>query len=252
MESIHVSTTAGVFAVVGRIHADRPRPTLMAVNASFSPPGYMHEYVDQFPDANVLIVNVPGRASAYAPNSDLNALTRGLEEVARVLAKDSPLVLFAASTGNLLTLGASLPNLVRTISLEPFFVTQDLWPLFAWLRQYLARNGEDSGVMAYISTMYGFSSQAIENRDYRALRDGISTPTDVVCGTVELLPPRRLESWPSLTAEEDREALRRNPMVSFYEGPPGTGHEFGSRNAGVDLVQRLLQTALADAAKLCA
>ena len=76
-------------------------------------------------------------------------------------------------------------------------------------------------------------------------------PTDVIVGGAPLLPIREMDFWPSFTSAQDRAALRANPLVSLYEGPPDSGHSFGSEGGSDLLIKRKLHAALLEAAKLC-
>jgi hypothetical protein len=251
MDVVILQTSAGPLSVVGRIHADQPRPVLLAVLGSFPPRGYLHNLVDRFPGANVLIVNLPGMAGAPWSDATPAELGVGLTEALGALVADLPIVSFASSTGNLVSLGLRLPNIRRRVLVEPFFQTRHLWPFIANSRERMAANPEHKELANYFRTFFGIGPTSLENRDYRHLLEAITTPSDVVVGQSPLLPPRATEIWPSFTSEEDRAALRANPLVTFHEGPKGTGHNIQSNPAADAVIRRALHAGLLEAAKLC-
>jgi len=252
MDVVILQTSAGPLSVVGRIHAGRPRPVLLAVLGSFPPRGYLHDLADRFIGANVLIVNLPGMAGAPWSDATPAELAVGLTEALGVLVGDLPIVAFASSTGNLVSLGLRLPNIRRRVMVEPFFQTKDLWPFIANCRERMAANPEHRELATYFRTFFGIGPTSLENRDYRHLLEAITTPTDVVVGQSPLLPPRKTEIWPSFTSEEDRVALRANPLVTFHEGPKGSGHNIQSSRAADAVIRAALHAGLLEAAKLCA
>jgi len=252
MDFLTLQTSAGPLGFVGRIHTDRPRPALVAVSGSFPPRTYLHDLIDLFQGANVLIVNLPGMAGVPWSAATPAQLSAGLEEAIRLLLGDLPIVAFGSSTGNLLSLGLRLPNICRRVAVEPFFQTKDLWPFIANSRQRMDRNPADVFLARYFWNVFGIGPTTVEGRDYRHLLGAITVPTDVIVGQIPLLPPRATEVWPSFTSQEDRAALTANPLVTLHEGPPGTGHSVNADPGGDALVKRTLHAALHAAAALCA
>ena len=157
---------------------------------------------------------------------------------------------FGASTSNLVTLGLRLPNICRRVALEPFFQTANLWPFIAFARNRMAQYPENHALARFLWEAFGIGADRLENRDYRSLLANITVPTDVVRGATALMPPRELEIWPSFTSADDRAALAANPLVTMHEGPPDSGHGFGSSGAGDLEIRQILYNALLEAAKL--
>jgi len=251
MDFLNVRTSAGEFGVVGRRSFDRPRPCLLIVGGAFPPNGYMHEHIKAFPGANVVVSNLPGMGTPWSP-AEVPALTAGLQEVAGWLFADLPLVVFGVSTGALLALGFKAPNLVRTVVLEPFLQTGNLWPFIADSRARLERYNHRPAIVSFLWTVFGIGATTLENRDYRYLAQGLSVPTDVILGGMPLLPERPLPAWPSFASDEDRAAFRRNPLATLHEGPPDAGHGYGSvPGSGKQVVHGVLAAALAEAARAC-
>lgn len=254
MDFLLLQTSGGPLGCVGRIHTDRPRPALLAVNGSFPPKDHLHDLVTHFVGANVLIANLPGMGGVPWANPSVARLTQGLEEAVSLLLPKVPIVALGVSTGNLLSLGLRLPNICRRVAVEPFFQTQDLWPFIADSRERLELNLGLPGhkyMARYFWEVFGIGPDRLENRDYGYLLDGITVPTDVMVGQGPLLPERRLDAWPSFTSAQERLRLAANPLVTLHEGPAGSGHGYGSIPASENDLKGLLHAALLEAAKLC-
>ena len=253
MEHLFVQTSAGSFGFIGRLHTDRRRPALLAVNGSFPAKDYLHDLPDAFPGANVLMVQVPGmRKTPWAGRSAAD-LAVGLQEAVDLLFRDLPLVVFSASTGNLLALGLTNPNICRRVIVEPFFQTARLWPFIDYARYAMERRPKDTEMAQFLWDIFGVTPDVVENRDYRHLMAGITQPTDVFCGSILLGEPLedRGALWPSFTLPEEREALAANPLVTLQPSPQGFGHAVANVQPGKNLVNRLNHGALREAAQLC-
>lgn len=250
MDFLTIQTSAGQFSCVGRIHTDRPRPCLLAVNGSFPDEKYLYDLVGHFAGANVVVVNLPGMGGLWS-DAGVAELTRGLEEVLALTFHGLPTVVLGTSTGNLPAFGLTAANICRRVAVEPFFTTKDLWPFVANVRARLAKTPDNVGLVTFLWKIFGIGPTELEDRDYRHLLQTISVPTDVVVGQVPLLPPRALPTWPSFTSQEDRRALVANPFVTLHEGAPGTGHAVTVVEPGAALQKRVLHLALRAAADLC-
>lgn len=244
--------------IVGRVFADRSRPALVVVNGSFPTPDLMHKLADRFAGASVLVANLPGMAGVYWAKASVADLTLCLDRAIERLLRNAPIVAMGVSTGNLVSLGLGSPNICRRVAVEPFFETENLWPFIANSRHRMELNSapEAAPILDYLRhyfwEVFGIGAQALENRDYRYLLDGLSVPTDVLVGQLPLLPQRTLNTWPSFTSEQDRQRLAANPLVTFHEGPPGTGHGFGSVPPGDEKLEQVVHAALRHASRLCA
>jgi hypothetical protein len=251
LDFLTLQTKAGPLGAVGRVYTDRTKPALLAVNGAFPSEKHRHDLVEHFAGVSVLVINLPGMEGVPWANPTVAELTEGLEMAVRRLLGDAPIVAFGASTSSLLTLGLRLPNIRRNVLLEPFFQTQDLWPFIAHARMLLASKPRDRTLARFFWEAFGIGPDRLENRDYRHLLANITVPTDVVMGGCALLPERELDIWPSFTAADERAALRANPLVLMHEGPPDTGHGFGSDGSSDLYMKRVLHNALREAAKLC-
>ena len=251
VDHLTVRTSVADFALVGRIHADRRRPTLLMVNGSFPIKNLHHDLVDDFGGANVLVVEIPGMLGTAWSGRSARELGRGLDELADRLVGGQPIVAVGSSTGNLLTMSMRHPDVQHRIAIEPFFQTKDLWPFQDWSQKRMARTPDDKDLLAFMWDFFGFAPDRLENRDYRDLIDGVTTPTDVFTGSLPLLPIRQTDQWPSFTSQEDRAALAANPFVTHHEGPPNTGHSVFLTYEGGPVGRKIILAALLRAAKLC-
>lgn len=248
MDAIEFQTSAGRFALVGRLRLEAGRPAVVAINGSFPNKDYLHDLVDEFPDASVFVAYLPGMWGTRWEGAALDDLAAAFNGVLDRLVGDAPIVLMAASTGNLLGFALERPTVVRRIAVEPFFQTRDLWPFIDFAQNYMSRRPQEDSTRAYLWDLFGIGPDRVENRDYRHLLQRIRTPTDVLVGQLPLLPRRDMRGWPSLTPVEDRAALAALPAVTLQEGVPGTGHGVNVTGPGAALVKDLIRQALRDVA----
>lgn len=251
MDSLLIENGAGPLSVVGRLHTDRARPSLVAVNGAFPPREHLHDLVEQFRGANVLVINQPGMAGTPWSNPTVAEATEALRRLVARLIPRAPIVALGVSTGNLLTLGLELPNLRRRIALEPFFQTRDLWPFIANSRERMTLNPGNAAMVRYFWEVFGIAPERVENRDYRHLLDAITVPTDVILGALPLMPERETATWPSFTGVEDRAALAANPLVRLHEGPADSGHNHGSVGPSQAGVRQVIHAALRELVADC-
>lgn len=244
MKHLIVETREGPIYFAGRMHADPTRPALVVMGGIWAPPDLFHEVIAWFPGATVLIAPLPGMGESKTPRFEVALMTRMLDQAIEYLLPDVPVVAFGASTGSLVTLGLRSPQIVRQVALEPFFRTKPLWPLLDFTRASLASEPENAGAATAAEGLFGFTPQAVEDRDYRGLLEGLCTPTDVIVGTEPLEPVREVASWPSFTSAEDRASLAAHPLVTLHDGPPGSGHALSSSAQGAALIRKILHQAL--------
>lgn len=246
MDHLSIQTEGGPLSIVGRVHMDRTKPSLLVVRGSFPPKDHMLDLPTYFVGASVLVVTLPGmvKGAFWADNPKVAGLTRGLERAAAMLLPDTPIVAFGASTGSILSLGLRLPNIRRHVVVEPFLHTRDLWPFILDSRDRLKMNPGHDPMARFFWEVFGIGPDRLEDRDYGYLLEGITAPTDVVVGQLPLLPPRDLPVWPSFTSADDRARLLANPLVTLHEGPPGSGHAHGSLGDSYVQTKRLILAAL--------
>jgi hypothetical protein len=240
MDHLVIDTSAGSIGFAGRLWSDRPRPALLVVAGAFPDPGQHHEIVDWFPDASVLVANLPGMGGMPWSAADAPGLSAGLAEAMRTVLGDRPLVLCGVSASGLVTLPLQAANIRRKVMIEPFLTTGDLWPFLAYARNLLQLNPGHAGLRRYLWTMFGFGETTAETRDYRHLVDSIQVPTDVVVGGMPLMPQRAEPYFPSLASAGDRAVFAAHPLVTLYEGPPAAGHGVWADPEANALIRRLL------------
>jgi hypothetical protein len=250
IDQLILNTSTCMIGLVGRLRTDRSRPALLIVGGAFPPRGLMHEYVDDFAGASVLVANLPGSTTPIA-NQDIKEITVGFRELIDTLLGDTPTVVCGISTGCLVTLGLTSPNIYHQVAVEPFLSTRDLWPFIEHARSRLAGQPESEHLRSFLWQTFGITAETVEDRDYGHLLDNLKTPTDVLVGELPLLPERPTPRWPSFTSEADRARLRAHPLVSFHEGPKDTGHSVASRE-GAPMLRALLHAALTRGLELCA
>lgn len=242
MENLILGTAAGEFAVAGRRHVGAPRPTLVTLVGAFPPKGHMHELIDWFPDANVLVAALPGFFATRFVDAGVSELRAAFDDVIRCVAADQPVVVLGISTGCLVTLGLTSPNIRRQVALEPFFSTAGLWPFI----DYAAMRRDEAGdASRFLWSFFGVrGGKVLEERDYSDLPERIHVPTDVIVGAEPLGEKRDFLGWPSLTADRDRAALSANPKVRLHEAPAGSGHGLFFTDGGRALTRRVLFDAM--------
>jgi hypothetical protein len=247
MNRLIVQTSFGPLHVVGRLHADRRRPALLAIGGAFPPDDFLHDLVDKHASANVVVGTLPGMLS---PSFDFHRpadYAAAFDELIGALLPMQPVVAYGVSTGCLVTLGMRAPNIVRQIAQEPFLNTCDLWPFIDNSKGRLARNPGNKVLADFLDTMFGYTADRTDNVDYEHLARDVRVPTDVIVAALPLLPERELPLWPSLTSAHDRDVLRANPLVRLHEGPDGTGHNIVLGPEGERFVHQIRSEALRSA-----
>lgn len=244
MDALEIQTSAGRFALIGNLHRDRRRQALLVVTGTFPAKEDLHDLVRHFGGAHVLLAYLPGMRGTQWQGASVEDLGRGLDELVELLLRDQPLVVLGVSTGNLAALAMAHPNVQRRVAVEPFFTTKDLWPLVKWARDLMVQFPKDASTAAYFRDLFGIGPDTVENRDYRRLLARITQPTDVIHGSLPLLPERPLGGWPSLVGVEDLAALAANPLVTLHEGRESTGHGVTGAGPGKELLKELVHKAL--------
>src|SRR4051794_403995 len=118
MDSLIFQTDSCSTGLVGRIHTDRRRPALLIVGGSFAPQGYMHEYVEAFAGASVLVADFPGIRTPWDSPS-VEQIRRSFDQLLVDLLPGRPTVVCGASTGCLVSLGLRAPTIRRQVAIEP-------------------------------------------------------------------------------------------------------------------------------------
>lgn len=252
MNHLILTTSHGSLYVVGQIYTDKRRPVLLAMGGAWTPNDFLHELVDWFPGASVVVAPFPGMGGTLTPTFDVGALTQMVDEVIGTLFHDAAVVTYGVSAGCLVTLGLRSPEIVRHIATEPFFRTAPLWPLQRTMREFILARPDKVGGAIAAKALFGYTpppAESMADRDYRYVTDGIFAPVDVILADRPLEPVRELSGWPSFTSVEDRETLAANPLVTIHHGPPDSGHWVDETPAGKALVRKILNQSLQAAAQ---
>lgn len=249
MNHCAVTTAHGPLYLVGRLHADR-RPALLVMGGFGGAADNHHEMVDWYPGVTVLVAPFPGTVPSTTPDWDVARMSRMVDEAVGALLTNVPVVALGVSAGCLVTLGLRAPQIVRHVAVEPFFHTARLWPLHAVLRDVLTRKQGDTAEARAAEDLFGFTLTDVVDRDFESVLEGLSTPVDVLAGSIPLEPPRTLARWPSLMGERDRELLARHPHVTMHSAPQATGHYFQEQPAGRAVLRDVAHQALRFAATL--
>jgi pimeloyl-ACP methyl ester carboxylesterase len=249
MNHLEIQTSQGAVFVVGRIHAAL-RPTLLVIPGAFPKIDFKHELPDVFPGANVIVARLPGfQMSPLFRVATAESFSTAFDELLSALTPRSPVVVYGLSTGCLVALGMKHPHIVRHVTEEPFFHTENLWPLIDDFQPRLRREPENDAMQAFLWNFLGYGADEVKDRDYSHLPPRISVPTDVLVGELALEPRRELPTWPSLTSDADRALLKANPHVTMHIAPPGTGHGLVHSPAAMKMAKQLCHKALLHAAK---
>jgi hypothetical protein len=252
MNHLILTTAHGPLYVVGRIHANKRRPLLLAMGGAWTPADFLHELVDWFPGASVVVALFPGMGVSLTETFDVRILAQMVDEVIASMFGDVPVVAYGVSAGSLVTLGLRAPQIVRHVAMEPFFRTSPLWPLQTAMRDMILAAPEKVGGAKAAEAIFGYTAppnEKVVDRDYHHVMEGLDRPVDVILGDRPLEPVRETNGWPSFTSAADRELLTAHPRVTIHPGPPGSGHEVDQTPEGVALVKGVLHQALLVAAK---
>jgi pimeloyl-ACP methyl ester carboxylesterase len=248
MNHLIISTERDRLYLVGRIHTDPTRPALVAMSGIWAPADQLHELVDWFPEASVLVAPLPGMGGSKTREFHVPTFTHSLEATLEALLPNRRVVLVGGSTGCLVTLGVRSSQVVRQVAVEPFFRTAPLWPFNETARRMLSQEPDRKGAQIAAWELFGLKGDDVVDRDYRALLDGLTVPLDVLVGEAPLEPARMREAWPSLTSAEDRAMLAARPGVTIHVGGPDSGHQVAYEGEGRVQFRRILADALAAAA----
>lgn len=244
MNHLIVSTDLGPLYFVGRIHTDVRRPVLFAMGGIWTPDDNLHEVVDWFQGASVIVAPLPGMGSTYTKTFEIAVATQVADAALETLVPGRKVVAFGVSTGCLVTLGLRSPLVTRHVALEPFFRTAPIWPFLYGAREMLRAEPDRLGAQQAAWEIFGLKDSTVTDRDYRHLLRDLQAPTDVIVGREPLEPQRSCEGWPSLTSAEDRAAMAAHPLVTVHEGPPGSGHYLQGTPEGEAQVKAVLLQAL--------
>jgi pimeloyl-ACP methyl ester carboxylesterase len=182
------------------------RPALLVITGAYARATVMDHFPRVFPDLDVLRMHLPGNHSPPLSEVSMEVFSRALDDaLGQVVA--APLAIIGLSAGALVALGVRRPNLRALLLIDPPIRTGEAWPL------------KTPGLLALDPALFG----ALIDRDFSPLIDDLTVPTEVMAGSVPLLPPRDLERPPSLVDELTRRQLAAHPLVTLTV-VEGVGH----------------------------
>lgn len=163
-------------------------PAIVLIHGAFRCAADLAPWCDRLP--NVILANLPGHGGApVLSETSVAAWTKAFAEGLGQLRR--PLLLVGESLGGLVALG--VPG-AQAVAIDPFFATDDLWPLQHTLKATAGTN-QSRGLGPIFSAGQTY---------YHLLR---ARRADLIVGDIPLLPPRSLPSTPSLFRCEDAAQL---------------------------------------------
>ena len=220
------------------------KPLVLFINGAFSierPRSF--ELPGLLPSAAVVNAHLPGnhcpRLVSHSVDTYAAAYVEALAQI------DRPTIVIGASIGALVALSMKSELIKGIVLLEPPLQTEKLWCLVDSFRAKLMASPRDGGLREFLWNVFGISETALENRDYRPLLDGLSVPGWAAFGGLPLMPPRPIETLPSLVDEPERALIRDNKLLKV-EIVPTVGHNVPGqaisyvRRYTQDLIDRLM------------
>lgn len=204
MRNYFISTRLGrvVFCAPEAVIRGRD-PAILLIHGAFRAASTLLSWQDRLP--NVVFANLPGHGGApVLETASLEAWTEALSQAVAV-ALPRPVLAVGESLGGLVALG--LRGVGGVVAFDPFFRTDDLWPVRAAMAAALAR-GKANPAAAILAP----------GRSYYAQLDRLSAPAEVVTGDIPLLPERSLERSPCLLQEADVARLEGRVRLTRTSG----------------------------------
>jgi pimeloyl-ACP methyl ester carboxylesterase len=221
----HVSSAVGTTVFCGRPELrQQDKPVVLLIHGAMRSCGDLGAWFDLLePDADVVLAALPGHGTAPKLTADgLEAFIIGILAGVRTLLAKRRVLIVGESLGGLVALGLNAHG-YHSVTLDPFFSTQKLWPMESSVRQAMGRGVELDG--DFLFEVFGLRDGVlVEERDYGGVLDRLSAPALVVTGDVPLNPPRDVAFTPSLTDEEDHALLAAHPNVRVRV-LAGAGHD---------------------------
>jgi pimeloyl-ACP methyl ester carboxylesterase len=179
-----------------------PGPIVLLVHGAFRAASTLVAWRDRLP--NVVFANLPGHGGA--PMLDEVSLPAWTEALSAAIPRlPRPVLAVGESLGGLVALG--LEGVAGVVAFDPFFRTDDLWPVRA-ASATAAAIGKSSPAAAILAP----------GQDYFSQLDRLSAPAEVVTGDVPLMPERPLARSPCLLEAEDLARLEGRVRVTKIQG----------------------------------
>lgn len=214
-------TRFGEVLVEGRF-SRTDRPVLFTIGGLFQSAQYARWLIEALPEADVVLVSLPGMRSPRLARNDMATTGAAHAETIAALYPGRRVVPFGMSAGSIAAMalcGASPGRFERLVLMDPFLQPGKVWALKALMRAMLPK--PDDPRRALVDELLGLYSEA---KDFRPLMAHLPDPTDVLVGETPLGEPRHdLPRFPSLSSEADRELWSADPRVRLHVCQ-GAGH----------------------------
>lgn len=214
-------TAFGEVLVEGRFSRTE-RPVLFTVGGLFQSAQYGRWLVDALPEADVVLVRLPGMGTPSLVRNDMETTGAAHAQVIAALWPDRRVVPFGMSAGSLAAMalcGAAPGRFQRLVLMDPFLQPGKIWSLKALMRAMLTK--PDDPRRDLIDEMLGLYS---DPKDFRGLLRHLPNPTDVLVGGIPLGEPRNdAASFPSVSSDEERALWAADPRVRLHVCE-GAGH----------------------------
>ncbi len=241
METRIFQTPLGEIWLQGQAEAfDGERPLIVGITGATAEPEALDRLGDGLPQAAALVGHLPGNHCPPLLSASVGAYAAAYSAALAQLGR--PTIICGASVGGLVGMGVRAPNLRGLVALDPPLRTLGLWRTLPRFQAFV-RTRATAEERAFFWNVFGVAVDRIEDRDYRPLLDGLSTPTWCIVGGVPLMPERPLEQDPSLVGEAERALLRAHPAIRVAVAE-GVGHNIPGHAPGlvVAALRHLLET----------
>lgn len=195
-----IATSFGTLAYEELSPAKGEEPTVVLVNGSFPPKGYLSDF--RVPGAGVTLFALPAMWSPPFKTYSIDVFGRAIGEAVEALFPTSTVIMAGFSTGATVALGVNAPRVRAWVAVEPFLSTEGLWPIQKFMDAQ--RQNLHPEHVRYAEEALGVFADRIEQRPV-PIRAG--RPLHVVAGTY--IGGDEALQWPSLTTLADRIDLER-------------------------------------------
>lgn len=219
-QRFEVETPFGPVWLWGR---DTGRPLVVVATGAFAEPWVYDRLQLALPEVDVARFHLPSNHSPPLTPNNLGTISRGLTTALEALYPGRATAIFGLSTGALVALAVSAPQVRRLVLVEPFLRTAHAWPLHD-----LPRVAKDDAQRELLWNVLGVAEGRVEERDYRHLLDRLTVPAVALVGNTALGERRAISQMPSLVGEADRALLRDHPMIRLFE--LDGGHDVAARS----------------------
>lgn len=196
-----VETSFGCIPVWGDYGSHRP--LVLMIRGIFPP---LHRHADLGPrGADLALLHLPGFHSKVIRPISVDRFAQAFDELVRIRFPDREITLVGTSTGALVALAMTAPQVKAKLAVEPFFSTAKLWPLISLVRTKLQK-ATNPLLHEWMEAVLGYTLSGVSDRNYEHLAAQVM-PTLVLAGDTPLTPVRKMTQLPSLCDPQDRARL---------------------------------------------